>query len=186
MHEKRTLLLASQSLNYTLRRHKRARRVSITVEPGGEIIVTIPFSRTHITAEKFLKQRLAWISRAVKQMTSFEKILPARTKQHYQQHKETARILINEKLKYWNQFYNFTYHKVSIRNQSSRWGSCSAEGNLNFSYRLLFLPDSLVDYIVVHELCHLKYRNHQARFWNLVSQTIPDHKKRRARLKKIA
>lgn len=186
MHETRSLLVANQNVNYILRRSSRARTVSITVEPGGEVLVTIPQNRTHITAERFLRQRSRWLEQALQQMNSFDKILPPRTKRHYLQHKEAARRLIVEKLKFWNKYYQFTYKRVAIRNTKSRWGSCSEAGNLNFSYRLLFLPESLVDYIVVHELCHLRHQHHQKSFWNLVAETIPDHVARRRRLKKIA
>jgi len=90
-----------------------------------------------------------------------------------------AKKLINERLKYYNQFYNFVYHKISIRRQKTRWGSCSSNKQLSFNYKLFFLPIELVDYVVVHELCHLKEMNHGKKFWQLVSQTIPDHKLRK-------
>jgi len=74
---------------------------------------------------------------------------------------------------------------VKIRDQSSRWGSCSWKGNLNFSYKLVLLPEHLADYVVVHELCHLREMNHSPRFWALVSQTVPDYRAKRRELKKL-
>ncbi len=94
---------------------------------------------------------------------------------HYVMHKETARAVIQAKLLYWNQFYNLQYNRVSIRNQRRCWGSCTSLGNLNFSYKILFLPEHLQDYIIVHELCHLAELNHGQQFWNLVAQQIPDY-----------
>lgn len=101
----------------------------------------------------------------------------------YLKHKEGARALVHERLAYWNQFYNFTYKKVFIKNQKTRWGSCSKSGNLNFSYKLVFLPVHLVDYVIVHELCHLGEFNHSANFWALVSKTTPNHKHLKNELK---
>ena len=101
---------------------------------------------------------------------------------HYEAHKEHARILVHERLSYWNQFYNFTYKRVAIRNQRSRWGSCSTKQNLNFNYRLVFIPIDLVDYVIVHELCHLKHFNHGPEFWSAVEEKIPDYTKRKAEL----
>ncbi|OHA87048.1 MAG: hypothetical protein A2566_03780 [Candidatus Zambryskibacteria bacterium RIFOXYD1_FULL_40_13] len=99
--------------------------------------------------------------------------------------KETARKLVKERLEYWNMHYKFRYVRVSIRNQRSRWGSCSKSGNLNFNFRIATLPPNLVDYIIVHELCHLGEFNHSEKFWNLVAQKIPDYAELRAELKKI-
>ncbi|KKQ28050.1 MAG: hypothetical protein US42_C0002G0005 [Candidatus Magasanikbacteria bacterium GW2011_GWC2_37_14] len=95
-----------------------------------------------------------------------------------------AKKLINERLKFYNQFYNFKYNRLAIRRQKTRWGSCSSKKHLNFNYKLFFLPLELVDYVVVHELCHLAEMNHGKKFWQLVAQTIPDHKIRKKILNK--
>jgi predicted metal-dependent hydrolase len=93
---------------------------------------------------------------------------------HYKERREAARELVEKKLTHWNRYYNFSYNRVSIRNQRSRWGSCSSKGNLNFNYRILFLEEDLQDYLIVHELCHLQEMNHGPKFWRLVEQTIPN------------
>lgn len=103
----------------------------------------------------------------------------------YLAHKEEARKLVKERLEYWNQFYNFKYNKVFIKNTKSRWGSCSKKGNLNFNYRIALIEPVLADYIIVHELCHIGEFNHSPKFWSLVERTIPDWKLRRAKLMKI-
>ena len=105
---------------------------------------------------------------------------------HYAEHKERARILVHERLAHWNQSYNFTYKRVAIRNQRSRWGSCSTNQNLNFNYRLVFLPLELVDYVIVHELCHLKHCNHGEEFWFEVEKQIPDYKVHKEKLHVIS
>jgi predicted metal-dependent hydrolase len=104
---------------------------------------------------------------------------------HYLAHKVAARALILERLVYWNQFYGYTWHRVAIRNQRRCWGSCSSKGNLNFSYKLLFLPPCLRDYIIVHELCHLAELNHGARFWALVAKQVPDYHHHQTRLRQL-
>lgn len=104
----------------------------------------------------------------------------------YEKHKEQTRALIHERLAHLNTSYGFTYGRVSIKNARTMWGSCSRKGNLNFNYRLLFLPQELRDYVIVHELCHLRELTHSKRFWELVSRTIPDYPQYRSHLKTYA
>lgn len=96
--------------------------------------------------------------------------------QHYVANKESARALVLARLEHWNRFYGFSYNRVAIRNQKTCWGSCTSKKNLNFSYKLMFLPEHLMDYIIVHELCHLKELNHGKGFWDLVGESIPEYK----------
>lgn len=105
---------------------------------------------------------------------------------HYTEHKETARTLVHARLAHWNQFYGHTYNRVAIRNQRSRWGSCSSKQNLNFNYKLIFLPIELVDYVIVHELCHLKHFNHSDAFWSAVAETITDYEIKKQHLRMIS
>ncbi len=108
------------------------------------------------------------------------------TRWDYKKYKESARALVHQKIAELNTHYNFPIRKVAIRDTKSRWGSCSKQGNLNFNYKILFLPPHIADYLIVHELCHLKEFNHSANFWNLVSRVVPDHKTIRAELKRTS
>lgn len=90
---------------------------------------------------------------------------------------EEAGRFVESRINYFNKFYNFEINRVTIRNQSTRWGSCSSKGNLNFNYKIIYLRPKLADYLIVHELCHLKELNHSKRFWTLVEKTIPDYVK---------
>jgi predicted metal-dependent hydrolase len=101
----------------------------------------------------------------------------------YLKHKESARALVAERVLHFNKIYQHSYNKIAIRNQKTRWGSCSSKGNLNFNYKILFLPEALRDYVIVHELCHLKEFNHSKKFWDLVAVAIPDHSEVRKELK---
>ncbi len=107
------------------------------------------------------------------------------SQKQYLTYKEAARALVHRRLIELNAHYGFVYHRVAIKNMTSRWGSCSQKKNLNFNYRILFLPAHLQDYIIVHELCHLKVFNHSQVFWDLVAETAPDYKACRRELRKV-
>lgn len=104
-------------------------------------------------------------------------------RRHYELHREAARQLVHDRLVHHNAHYQFTWGRVAIKAHRSRWGSCSSLGNLNFNYRILFLPAHLADYIIVHELCHLKELNHGPRFWALVAERCPNYQRCQAELR---
>ena len=91
--------------------------------------------------------------------------------------REQARRFAESRVKYFNNFYGFKINRIAIKNASTRWGSCSSKGNLNFNYKIIYLRSALADYLIVHELCHLGELNHSKRFWALVKQMIPDYVK---------
>jgi len=103
---------------------------------------------------------------------------------HYLKHREPARAAISAKVSHFSQIIGVEYRKIAIKNQKSRWGSCSEKKNLNFNYRLIFLPEELMDYVIVHELCHLLEFNHSPKFWLNVSKILPNYRQLRLRLKK--
>jgi predicted metal-dependent hydrolase len=98
---------------------------------------------------------------------------------------EAYRIAI-ERIAEFNKIYNFKIGKITIRNQKTRWGSCSKRGNINFNYRIANIPQRLSDYVIVHELCHLGEFNHSKNFWSLVERTMPDYLERRKELMEIS
>jgi len=104
-------------------------------------------------------------------------------KKDYIVNKHIARKLITKLVYHYASVYNVSIGRIAIRNQKTRWGSCSRLGNLNFNYRLLYLPDDLRDFVIVHELCHLLEFNHSAEFWAHVARVVPDFKAIRKRLK---
>ena len=108
----------------------------------------------------------------------------ARSVRRYKAHKEGARAVIREKIQRYNEIYQYRLARISIRNQQTRWGSCSKNGNLNFNYKILFLEEPFADYIVVHELCHLQELDHSQKFWNLVAQVFPNYKQIRGELRR--
>lgn len=103
----------------------------------------------------------------------------------YLKHKEEARRLVKERIEAINKIYGLRYGRITIRNTRSRWGSCSKKGNLNFNYKIALLPPALADYLIVHELCHIKEFNHSQKFWDLVALALPNYKKLRKELKAV-
>jgi predicted metal-dependent hydrolase len=103
----------------------------------------------------------------------------------YQKHQPQARLFINERVDFWAPICEVSINRVAIRNQRRRWGSCSSLGNLNFNYKLLFLPKCLADYVVVHELCHLKQLNHSQLFWQEVGNYYPHYKEAEFGIKQL-
>ena len=98
-------------------------------------------------------------------------------------YKKKAEEVIHDRLQFYNEHYKLKYNRVTFRNQKTRWGSCSSAKNLNFNWRLIMAPIEIIDYVVVHELCHLKHMNHSAAFWGLVAERMPQYKELRKWLK---
>ena len=127
-----------------------------------------------------------WFSNSFKKTRKAKKRrtpLRKKNRKEYLACKESARQLVLEKIKHYNDFYQFKVGRISIKNQKSRWGSCSKKGNLNFNYKIIFLPKEVADYVVVHELCHLGQFNHSPAFWQLVAQTLPQYQELKKKLK---
>ncbi|NLB51362.1 MAG: M48 family metallopeptidase [Syntrophomonadaceae bacterium] len=95
-----------------------------------------------------------------------------------------AEAYIKLRLQYFQALLNVKPNKVTIKNQKTRWGSCSSKGNLNFNWRIIMAPANVVDYLVIHELCHMTHPNHSKAFWDLVAKIMPDYKERKNWLNK--
>ena len=98
-------------------------------------------------------------------------------------YRERAREVITDKVTYFQRFIGKSVGEIRIKEQKSRWGSCSSQGNLNFNWKIVMAPDEIIDYLVVHELCHRLPMNHSKEFWDSVGKIIPDYKKREKWLK---
>lgn len=180
----RKIILRDQEVKYTYRKLRRAKRLTITVRRDASVLVTSPRIFPVRLMERNLLKQSDWILKKIEEFKNSQSLFfEGSRKEEYKKYKELARSVIVQKVNKFNQVYNFQFNRVSIRNQGSIWGSCSDKGNLNFNYKIYFLPDYLADYIVAHELCHLQELNHSKNFWGLVARTIPDYKQRIKELK---
>lgn len=179
--------LNNKEINYKLKKSKRAKRLRITVNCDASVTVTLPSAASEIFAENFLKEKFDWVFKKVEYFKKNSGALDKKrySRQDYLKNKEKARKFIESRVGQLNKFYNFKFNRISVRNQKTRWGSCSKNRNLNFNYKLIYLPDQLSDYIITHELCHLKEFNHSGKFWSLVGESIPNHRGIRKKLKNI-
>ncbi len=176
--------MSSKEILYQVKLSRRARCLRIAVYCDSRVIVTVPFGFNKFKLENFIEQKAEWI---LKKLDYFRNIKPSAfpksSKREYKKYKLKAFNLVVKKAEQWNLVYGFNYNKINIKNQKTRWGSCSRKGNLNFNYKIVYLPEELLDYLVVHELCHLKEFNHSKKFWALVAKTIPDYLKLRKSLR---
>ncbi len=176
-----------------IQKHHFSRNIRLSISSDQKILISVPLWLSFRQAEDFFWKKKDWVSKVIfkNQQKNQDPILKNYSnlllnyKNNYSDIKKKARQIAQKKTLYFNQWYDFKYEKIFIRNQKTRWGSCSNKRNLSFNVKIALLPSHLQDYIVVHELCHLKEMNHSFQFWSLVSKTIPDYKKRRMELKKF-
>ena len=158
----------------------RRRTLALEVREGGEVFVRAPLYSRKAEIDAFVKAHENWI------ITKFNLMI---TKQNSKPEEINAAQLnrikekFAERTAYYAGLINVTYNGITVRNQKTRWGSCSSKGNLNFNYRLYYMPAELMDYVIIHELCHRKYMNHSKEFWSEVARYCPDYIARRKQLK---
>ena len=104
------------------------------------------------------------------------------SKKDFEKNKAAALGLAENRIAFFNQTYGYDFKKIAIRDQKTRWGSCSKTGTISFNYKIVHLPPHLADYIIVHELCHIGEMNHSRKFWVLVERTLPNYKMLRKEL----
>jgi len=167
---------------YILKRYKKSKTLRLKIRASGEVLVTAPYRLSKKYIDDFVQQRASWVQEKLDAFASLPQPHIKTQKGDYKKYKEQARKLVLEKIEKVNAYYKFSFGRVAIRDQKTRWGSCSNKKNLNFNYKIVFIPDICAEYIVIHELCHLKEMNHGENFWKLVEEVMPDHKKVRKEL----
>jgi len=169
---------------YTLRKRKGQKRMTLSVHGTGKVTLTVPRYVSRAAADAFVREKRSWLLDALARLSP-QRRSEKEERVRYEAHKEAARALVMARLKELNAHYEHPYKRVHIRINSSRWGSASRSGTLSFDFRVLFLPPALQDYLLVHELCHLREMNHSPRFWSLVAETVPDYRERRRELRRV-
>lgn len=171
-----------EEVSYILIKSRR-KNISLSVNKVGLIEVKSPLFVTKKALDEFVLAKKDWILKIQAKLGSLTKTPRAASAQDLAKQKLLARRKIMERINYYNKEGCFKFKRVAIKDMSSRWGSCSREGNLNFNYRLLYLPHELLDYVVVHELCHLMEHNHGLNFWREVQKIMPDYKIKERKIK---
>ena len=172
----------TEHFTYELIRAKR-RSMSLKVDLDGTITVRAPYRMPVQTADWFVEGHRDWIEVRLKAGARIMAERPAYTDEERAEGRKRAAEIIEARCRYYAPVMGVSYGTVTIREQKTRWGSCSVKGNLNFNWKLVLMPPEILDYVVVHELAHRIQMNHSAAFWAEVGKILPDYRERRQWLK---
>ena len=161
---------------------QRAKHINISVKPPSTIRVAIPKGISFERAKKFAQTKEIWIKRT---LTKVQQHLNSSIKLNPVE-KNNAKIYLLRRLEEIAQEHGFIYNKATVRNQKTRWGSCSEKNNINLNAKLLNLPKELIDYVIIHELVHTKVKNHSKEFWRTLDTYINNSKTYDKELKKYS
>jgi len=153
--------------------------IAIQILPDGEVVVRAPRFMAATQIQSFVDGKSGWIERQLAAMPVVEKLTDVQIRELARQ----AKLVIPQRVSYYANIVGVKYGRITIRAQHTRWGSCSGKGNLNFNCLLMLVPPRVLDYVVVHELCHRKEMNHSSKFWAEVERILPDYKENRKWLK---
>ena len=167
-------------------RSKRARRLNISVKPFTGARVAVPYELSFESAEKITLSKARWIKRHLDKAREIEKRQTTISHDLPEIDRTLARKKLTRRLNELSSLYGFTYNRVFIRNQKTRWGSCSAKNNINLNMNLVRLPKDLIDYVILHELVHTREKNHSKVFWAELNKVVGDAGKLKSRLKEYS
>ncbi len=158
--------------------YSRRKSIAIQITREGNVKVRAPYDCPRSDIDSFITEKQQWI------LTHLEAARKAAATPHREfsdaerrRYIELARDIFTRKTEWYARIMGVTYGRISIREQKTRWGSCSSKGNLNFNWRLIFAPPEVLDYVVVHELAHRKEMNHSKAFYAIVESVMPDYRK---------
>lgn len=162
--------------------YSNRKTVAIQVTAENKVIVRAPHNCPRSFIDAFLSQKAGWVEKHLKENEQKKAShpepdrTPRLTESRRKRYMEKARTIFSYKTAHYARILGVTYNRIAIREQKTRWGSCSSKGNLNFNWRLIFAPEEVIDYIVVHELAHRKEMNHSQAFYDVVASVMPDYK----------
>ncbi len=156
-----------------LERSRRAKRISVSIRPFRGVRVAVPYGVSFDRALMFARSKAGWINKHLGKMEQLE--LKSRELSHIRPiDRAAARRVIVDRLDFLAKKYGFSYNRVFVRNQKTRWGSCSAKNNINLNVNLVRLPEELIDYTILHELVHTRIKNHSQKFWDQMDLLLGD------------
>lgn len=162
------------------RKHHASRRIKISIRPNLPVLITLPKRMSFSRAQEFAHSQIKWIKENV------EKYPCAQNPLEIKHLRKDAKAYLPKKVEELAQKHGFHYKKVSIKAMRTRWGSCSYFNNINLNLNLMKLEDELVEYVILHELCHTVEKNHGPRFWELLENHLPNAQEFRKKLRKAA
>ena len=174
------IALENEEIEVEIVRSKR-RSMALQIRTDGSVLARVPMRVSDRTIRRFVTSHARWIEENRSQMFARRQYLAENPydlpewESLTASDKKIAKQKIIERVDYYADCMGIDYGSISMRNQKSRWGSCSSKGNLNFNCLLMLTPPEVLDYVVVHELCHRKEMNHSARFWAEVEHVLPDY-----------
>ena len=171
-------------MKYRLVRSGR-KTIALQVDRDGQIVVRAPFRCSLAQIEDVVRKHEAWIRKQLQKKAGEAGRRVEITEQMRREGLKKARMIFPERTAYFASRMGVSYNRITIREQKTRWGSCSSKGNLNFNWKLVLLPEALLDYVVVHELAHRLEMNHSDRFWRVVEGQLPDYRSRRQLLRDV-
>ena len=155
---------------------KRAKNIGIRINHNGDVRVAVPRFATYKYAEKVALERIEWVRHKRAEMKVRTEGLKDNLKDLKPIDETEAKALLKNRLKELSEIYGFKYNRVFIRNQKTRWGSCSAQNNINLNINLVRVSIELQDYVILHELVHTKIKNHSLTFWSELDKYVGDAK----------
>lgn len=161
----------------------RRKTIAIQIDREGQVIVRTPYGITKRQVEEFLDEKKDWLLQTRKRVEKRKTEQIPISEEVRREGIERAKRIFPERTAYFAKRMGVDYGRITIREQKTRWGSCSSKGNLNFNWKLVLLDPELLDYVVVHELAHRREMNHSVAFWKVVEAELPDYRERRRRLK---